>query len=85
MVMTGGQLTTMITDCLQGIYSYFAYAVLLAIVILHAFSLAQFKEVMFARPEGYSFINPFDTGQMTEFNIFYVLIGIFYSIYCRMR
>lgn len=82
-VMTGGQLTTMITDCLQGIYSYFAYAVL-AIVILHAFSLAQFKEVMFARPEGYSFINPFDTGKMTGFNIFYVLIGIFSTIYCRM-
>ena len=82
-VMTGGQLTTMITDCLQGIYSYFAYALLVG-VIFYTFSFAQFKEVMFARPEGYSFINPFDTGMMTDFNIFYVLIGIFYTIYCRM-
>ncbi|NMD89509.1 sodium:proline symporter, partial [Victivallis vadensis] len=73
-VMTGGQLTTMITDCLQGIYSYFAYALLVG-VIFYTFSFAQFKEVMFARPEGYSFINPFDTGMMTDFNIFYVLIG----------
>ena len=82
-VMTGGQLTTMITDCLQGIYSYFAYALLVG-VIFYTFSFAQFKEVMFARPEGYSFINPFDTGMMTDFNIFYVLIGSFYTIYCRM-
>jgi len=82
-VMTGGQLTTMITDCLQGIYSYFAYALLVG-VILYTFSFRQFREVMLARPEGYSFLNPFDTGMMTDFNIFYVLIGIFYTIYCRM-
>lgn len=82
-VMTGGQLTTMITDCLQGIYSYFAYALLVG-VILWTFRFSQFRDVMFARPEGYSFLNPFDTGKMTGFNIFFVLIGCFYSIYCRM-
>ena len=38
-VMTGGQLTTMITDCLQGIYSYFAYALLVG-VILYTFSFS---------------------------------------------
>ncbi len=82
-VMLGGQLTTMITDCLQGIFSYFAYALLVGVVLM-TFRFSQFKEVMFARPEGYSFINPFDTGMMTDFNIFFVLIGIFYTIYCRM-
>ena len=33
-VMTGGQLTTMITDCLQGIYSYFAYALLVIVLFV---------------------------------------------------
>lgn len=82
-VMMGGQLTTMITDCLQGIFSYFAYSVLVC-VVLYSFSFNQFREAMFARPPGYSFINPFDTGMMTDFNIFFVLIGCFYSVYCRM-
>lgn len=82
-VMTGGQLTTMVTDCLQGLFSYFAYAVMV-FTILATFSFAQFREVMLSRPAGESFINPFDTGKLTDFNIFFVLIGVFGSVYGRM-
>jgi SSS family solute:Na+ symporter len=33
------------------------------------------------RPPGKSMLDPFDTAQMTDFNIFYVLVGIFSSVY----
>ncbi len=82
-VLRGGQVTTMVTDCAQGIYSYFAYAAIVA-AIFGMFSLTQFKEVMLARGPGLSFLDPFDTGKLTDFNILFVLIGIFSSVYSRM-
>ncbi len=82
-VLMGGQLSTMVTDCVQGLFSYGAYAILIATVLL-TFSFSQFRDVMLTRPPGESFINPFDIGLLTEFNILYVLIGVFTSVYGRM-
>ena len=83
LVTMGGQLSTMVTDCVQGIFSYWVYALLVA-VILTTFSMSQFRDVMLARPPGESFINPFDTGKLTDFNILFVFISIFAAIYSRM-
>ena len=82
-VTMGGQLSTLVTDCVQGIFSYLAYAILV-IAILSIFTFAQFRETMLSRPPGESFINPFDISALTEFNILYVLIGVFTSVYGRM-
>ncbi len=82
-VLRGGQVTTMVTDCAQGIYGYFAYAAIVA-AILGVFSMGHFREVMMSRGPGLSFVDPFDTAKMTDFNILFVLIGIFSSVYSRM-
>ncbi|MBN2641037.1 MAG: hypothetical protein JXR78_05255 [Victivallales bacterium] len=82
-VLTGGQLMTMVTDCVQGIFSYFGYAVIV-IAILMLFRLDQIRDVILTRPAGESFIDPFDTSSFTEFNLLYIFIGIFGSIYSRM-
>lgn len=82
-VLRGGQVTTMVTDCAQGVFSYFAFAAIIA-AIFGVFSMTQFKETMLARGPGLSFIDPFDTAKLTDFNILFVLIGIFSSVYSRM-
>lgn len=79
----GGQLTIMTSDCLQGIFSYTAYAIIV-IVILNTFSFRQFEEAMLHRGEGRSFVDPFDTGELTDFNILFVFIGIISAIYSRL-
>ena len=72
----GGQITIMVTDCVQGILSYPIY---LAIV---AFFLSRFSwwndllPAISARPDGVSFLNPFDTGDLRDFNLFYVFSGV---------
>lgn len=82
-VLFGGQLTTMVTDCVQGIFCYIGFTVLAA-VIFYLFSFDQFETAMLSRGPGESFINPYDTAKLTEFNVLYVLIGLFSLVYYRM-
>lgn len=81
-VMRGGQLTTLVTDCLQGIFSYIAYAIIV-FTILSIFSISEVREAVMARPVGESFFNPFNIGNLTNFNILFVMINMFAGIYTR--
>lgn len=82
-VLRGGQVTAMVTDCAHGIFSYFAYAAIIA-AIFGVFSMTQFREAMLARGPGHSFLDPFDTKKLQDFNVLFILIGIFSSVYNRM-
>lgn len=82
-VNVGGQITTMVTDCVQGIFSYTAYAIIV-ITILCLFSWSQMSEALLNREPGMSMLDPFDTGKLTDFNVFYVIVGILSSVYCMM-
>jgi len=82
-VNLGGQITTMVTDCVQGIFSYAGYAIIL-ITILCLFSWHQMSGAMLDRPVGRSMLDPFDTGKLTDFNVFYVIVGILSSVYSMM-
>lgn len=79
-VLIGGQLTAMVTDCVAGIFSYGMYAVIV-VTILSLFSRDQMQTALLSRPAGQSMIDPFDTADLTQFNIFYVLVGIIGSVY----
>ena len=81
-VLLGGQLTTMVTDCVQGLFSYVIYAIVV-ITILYFFSISDIKEAVMDRPDGMSFFNPFNVGKLTSFNILYVMIGLFGAVYGR--
>lgn len=81
--LSGGQLTTMVTDCLQGIFTYFVFTVLLVVVIV-MFSGAQFEYSLTSCEAGKSLLNPFDISGLTDFNLMYVMIGVFTAIYTRM-
>jgi SSS family solute:Na+ symporter len=79
----GGQLSIMITDCVEGILSGILY--LVVIFGLYAvFSWDQISSAMIARPAGESMFNPFDTSSVKDFNLWYVLMGLVITIYGTM-
>lgn len=83
LTMTGGHLTIMVTDCVGSLITVVFYTIIV-LVLLYIFSWSQIYEAMSTAPAGKSLLDPFDTGQAQDFNIWYVLIGIFGSIYGYM-
>lgn len=77
---SGGQVTVMLTDALEGIFSGALYMVV-GISILTLVSWRQVAVALTSGEPGKSYINPFDTTQHADFNIWYALIGIVISIY----
>ena len=81
-VTGGGQMTTMVTDCCQGIFGYFGYTAIV-IAILCFFSFVDIEEAILSRPEGMSYFNPFNIDKLAKFNILFVFISIFAAVYSR--
>lgn len=81
-VLSGGQITTMVTDCCQGIFGYLGYTVIV-ITILCIFSFSDIQTAVLSRPEGKSFFNPFNIDKLESFNLLYILIGMFGAVYNR--
>ncbi len=83
-VSLGGQITIMVTDCIQGILSYPLYAIVVAYILLHISWSRQMAPTLLDRPPGMSMVNPFDIEKLRTFNLFYILVGIFSSVFNRM-
>jgi SSS family solute:Na+ symporter len=83
MTLAGGQLTIMVTDCVEGLLSMLLYIVVI-ITILALFSWQEAHEVLAVAPPGKSMLDPFDAGQVQDFNIWFVLIGVIGIIYNTM-
>ncbi len=82
-VLGGGHLTSMVTDCVQALFGYAIYIVI-AVAILFIFRWEQIATTLLDRPPGESLLNPFDTGKLQDFNLGYVLISIIGSVYAYM-
>lgn len=83
LTLSGGLITVMITDCVEGIISQLFYIVIIAALLL-MFSWRDISEVLGNRPPGASLLNPFDSHNLKDFNLTYVLMGLFVSVYGTM-
>lgn len=83
MVLLGGQLQVMVSDCVQGLICG-VLVLIVAFAILYLFSFEQMFRGMTDRPDGQSLLNPFNSQNVQDFNIWYVLIGTAGSIYTYM-
>jgi len=83
-VCLGGQITIMVTDCIQGIISYPLYAIIVIYILSHFSWSHDMAPTLLDRPPGESMVNPFDISRLRSFNIFFVLVGIFSNIFNRM-
>ncbi|MFZ4716716.1 MAG: sodium:solute symporter family protein [Chthoniobacterales bacterium] len=81
--ITGGQLTAMVTDSIEGIISSVLF-VFVGLTLLFFVGIGRVEKALTDRPPGESFINPFDISRIDDFNLGFALIGIFLSAYSYM-
>ncbi len=83
LTLSGGLITLMVTDCLEGIFSQLIYIVLI-IGVLWVIPWHDMAATIADRPPNNSVINPFDAWAVQDFNLWYVLMGVFLSVYGTM-
>jgi SSS family solute:Na+ symporter len=83
-VNIGGQVSAMITECVQGIFCSFAF-IAIAVYILLSISWADVTQayVMASAPNA-SMLHPFRTSHVKDFNFWFYLIGVVGSFYGYM-
>ncbi|WP_309383309.1 sodium:solute symporter family protein [Cerasicoccus frondis] len=79
-VFLGGQITVLLTDFAQSMFSLIAFMVIL-IFLLWMFNWGDIIAGLQTRPVDQSMIHPFQAGGMDDFNIGYYLIGVFMVVY----
>lgn len=95
MICSGGQVSLMITDCVEGLFSHLAYLIII-LVIFSVVSWEQMMDVLTGTiPAGasqvaaatmaiapqHSPVDPFDAFQVKDFNFFATLLGLFGTVY----
>jgi Na+/proline symporter len=83
-VTLGGQITVMVTDCVQGLLSYPLYLIIIGFVFFKLSFFDQVAPTLLDREPGKSMLNPFDTFELRNFNLFFVIVGVFSLVINRM-
>ncbi|HEU5078463.1 MAG TPA: hypothetical protein VFT72_04585 [Opitutaceae bacterium] len=78
--LSGGQISVMVTDAIEGVISAFFYLAIAAF-ILCTISVSEMREALTSNGPGKSFLDPFDIGNRTDFNGTYILLSMILSAY----
>jgi Na+/proline symporter len=84
LAISGGQLSIMVADCVVGVLSYPLYLCIVGYIVWKFSWFHDFAPPILDRPSGHSLINPFDIHELRDFNVFYVVVGIFSGIVNRL-
>jgi SSS family solute:Na+ symporter len=78
--LTGGQISVIVTDCLEGVISSMLWLVVAGFLI-YTISVSQLRMVMLSGPPGGSYVDPFDIGSRSDFNGSYVAFALLLNMY----
>jgi SSS family solute:Na+ symporter len=82
-VLSGGLITIMMTNCAEGIISQLLYLVII-FGLIRMFRWESISATLSAHPAGQSYINPLDSFHVKDFNVWLMLMGIAGSVYGTM-
>jgi solute:Na+ symporter, SSS family len=83
MMLVGGQITLLVTDCLEGIVSHLVWVVVI-IAIFCVISWSQMRGVITHAPPGQSLVNPFDQMRTKDYNVWYAIMVLATTVYGTM-
>ena len=73
---TGGQISVLLTDCAEGMFSQLFYTIIGVVVLFAYFKWDATRAMLLDTAPGKSLVNPFDAFGIKDFNIWMVLMGI---------
>lgn len=82
-VLTGGRVSLLVTDALQGLMSYPIFVCITVFVLTEVSWAVDVAPVMLDRAPGESFLNPMDIESLRDFNVFALIVGIVSTILNR--
>ena len=80
LVLPGGRVSLLITDCIQGLMSYPIFLIITGYVLIYFSWDDEIMPTLVNRVPGESFINPLDMERLRDFNIFATITVIFSQI-----
>ncbi|MCC5874735.1 MAG: sodium:solute symporter, partial [Candidatus Sumerlaeia bacterium] len=83
LTIRGGQIAIMITDFLQAQFLNIVFLLILGVLLWH-FTLSDVIETLKTAPSGQSMLDPFDQGDIPDFNMFFFFIMAFNAVYTYM-
>jgi len=83
MMLVGGQITLLVTDCLEGILSHLVWVVVI-VAIFCVISWSQMRGVLTHTPPGNSLVNPFDQNKTKDYNVWYAMMLLATTVYGTM-
>lgn len=83
MMLVGGQITLVVTDCLEGILSHLVWVVVIA-AIFCVISWPQMRATITAAPPGNSLVNPFDQNKTKDYNFWFSMMVLATTVYGTM-
>jgi SSS family solute:Na+ symporter len=82
-ILTGGHIAVMFTDFVQGVFVNIVF-VAIVVLLLQKVDWTHIAQAMDAAPKDTSLINPFRSGKVQDFNIWYFFIGMFGLVYTKL-
>ncbi len=83
MMLVGGQITLVVTDCLEGILSHLVWVVVIA-AIFCVISWPQMRATITAAPPGHSLVDPFDQNKTKDYNFWFSIMVLATTVYGTM-
>ena len=82
-ILPGGRISLLITDSIQGIFSYPIFVIIAGYIILNFGWSTDIAPVLEDRVAGQSFLNPYDIANLRDFNLFTVIVSLVSTVINR--